>query len=882
VGSKVTIQLENSTVTTSTNFPSGRHSAYRAFTTVQNRWETLEFDYEQTLDGGTSVLSINNVAVLFQPSSYTGDTYYFDNVRILRQPEPPVVATTVLENYDGTSAISFDATGTNGAYTAGVANPSASGVNTSAKVAKYVRNGTQQYDVLFFDAKPAGTVIQDAGKFKDQRYQLALDLYTDAPVGTNVRITLQNKAAAAGTYPAGRNSTYILNTTKQNAWETLTLVYDGAPDGGTANVAIDQLAVLLAGNTTTSNTYYLDNIRIVKHVADPTYAAGTTLEDYDTTHNLTYLSSDGAYVPNAANPAAAAPNTSAKVGKYTRKATASYDVLSFGTSAVPDGAAFVKGNKVFALDLYTTAPAGTVISWQLEASMVSTPGNYPSGRHSIYQAAVQKSNAWQTLTFTYANSPDTSTPDASVDRVVLLAAPNSSTGDVYYFDNLRTLTASSTATNAAPTVSLTSPSASDSYAAPASLTLAATAADADGSVAKVEFYQGATLLGTSTASPYRYTWTGVAAGTYSLTAKATDNQGATTTSAAVSVTVGAATSPNLALNKPTVTSSTENGGTPGSAAVDGDATTRWSSAFADPQWLYVDLGATYSLNRVRLTWEGAYGKDYQIQTSPDASTWTTIKTVTGNTALDNDLTGLSGTGRYVRLYGTARGTQYGYSLYELAVYGTAASGGGGSTSSACTGTAANGDYSYEVSTAGSSVNWKFTPLSPIAGSSQSIIYVKAGAATGYAGYPMTAAGGSFTFAQAQATGTAISFYFTYRVGTSTSERTSAGSPHSYTVGTTCATARSAAALATTAQAQASSAAVEIYPNPVATALTVELPGPAAHTLTLRDVRGATLRVIQVAAGLPRVEVDMARFAPGVYLLTVAGGEGQKVHRILKN
>lgn len=878
VGSKITLQLENSNVTTATNFPSGRHSAYRAFTTGQNRWETVEFTYEQTLDGGTSVLDLNNVAVLFQPNSYAGDTYYFDNVRILRQPEPPVVATTVLENYDGTSTISFDAAGTNGAYTAGVANPSATGVNTSARVAKYVRNGTQPYDVLFFDAKPAGTVIQDAGKFKDQRYQLALDLYTDAPVGTNVRITLQNKAAAAGNYPAGRNSTYILNTTKQNAWETLTLVYDAAPDGGTANVAIDQLAVLFAGNTTTSNTYYLDNIRIVKHVADPTYAAGTTLEDYDTTHNLTYVSSDGAYVPNAANPAAAAPNTSAKVGKYTRKATASYDVLSFGTSAVKDGAAFVKGEKVFALDLYTTAPAGTVISWQLEASSVSTPGNYPSGRHSIYQAAVQKTNAWQTLTFTYASAPDPSTPDASVDRVVLLMAPNSSTGDVYYLDNLRTLTASSAPTNAAPTVSLTSPTAGASYAAPASLTLAATAADSDGSVAKVEFYQGSTLLGTSTASPYSYTWTGVAAGTYSLTAKATDNQGATTTSAAVSVTVSAATSPNLALNKPTFTSSTENGGTPGSAAVDGDATTRWSSAFADPQWLYVDLGASYSLSRVKLIWEGAYGKDYQIQTSADASTWTTIKTVTGNTALTNDLTGLSGTGRYVRLYGTARGTQYGYSLYELEVYGTA-TGGGGSISSACTGTAANGDYSYEVSTTSGTVNWKFTPLSPIAGSSQSIIYIKAGAATGYAGYPMTAAGSNFTFSQAQASGAAISFYFTYRVGTGTSERTSAGSPHSYTAGASCAAARLADAGATAPQA--GTAAGGVYPNPVATRLTVELRGAAAHTLTLRDLRGATLRVLRVADGVPSAELDLARLAPGVYLLTVANAEGQEVHRIVK-
>ncbi|RYY18118.1 MAG: glycoside hydrolase family 16 protein [Cytophagaceae bacterium] len=259
-GSKVTMQFENSSVTTSTNYPSGRHSSYKAFTTVQNRWETLEFTYEQTIDAGTSIFDINNVAFLFEPGTYAGDTFYFDNVRVLKQPDPPTVATTVLENYDGTSAISFDATGTNGTYSAGVANPSATGANTSAKVAKYVRNSTQPYDVLFFNATPAGTVITDAGKFKDQSYQLQLDLYTDAPVGTSVRITLQNKAAAAGTYPAGRNSTYVANTTKQNAWQTLTLVFDAAPDGGTANVAIDQLAVLFAGNSTTGNTYDLSQL----------------------------------------------------------------------------------------------------------------------------------------------------------------------------------------------------------------------------------------------------------------------------------------------------------------------------------------------------------------------------------------------------------------------------------------------------------------------------------------------------------------------------------------------------------------------------------------------------------------------------------------------
>jgi hypothetical protein len=109
--------------------------------------------------------------------------------------------------------------------------------------------------------------------------------------------------------------------------------------------------------------------------------------------------------------------------------------------------------------------------------------------------------------------------------------------------------------------------------------------------------------------------------------------------------------------------------------VDGNTGTRWSSAFSDPQWIQIDLGQTYSINHVTLNWEAAYGKAYQIQVSNDASTWTTIySTTTGNGAID-DLTGLSGTGRYIRMYGTQRATVYGYSLYEFQVYGTPTSSG---------------------------------------------------------------------------------------------------------------------------------------------------------------------------------------------------------------
>ncbi len=107
-------------------------------------------------------------------------------------------------------------------------------------------------------------------------------------------------------------------------------------------------------------------------------------------------------------------------------------------------------------------------------------------------------------------------------------------------------------TNVAPTVSITAPANNASYSAPASIVISANAADSDGTLAKVDFYRGTTLLGTDTTSPYTYTWSNVAAGSYSLTAKATDNSGGVTTSSAVAVTVTTATTtpPTVSLTAP--------------------------------------------------------------------------------------------------------------------------------------------------------------------------------------------------------------------------------------------------------------------------------------------------------------------------------------------
>jgi hypothetical protein len=124
---------------------------------------------------------------------------------------------------------------------------------------------------------------------------------------------------------------------------------------------------------------------------------------------------------------------------------------------------------------------------------------------------------------------------------------------------------------------------------------------------------------------------------------------------------------NLALHQPTTASSVQGPSWPASNATDGSQTTRWSSAFADPQWLQADLGTPQPVCQVVIHWEAAYAKAFQIQTSNDAVNWTTIYSTTAGTGGTQTLN-ITGTGRYIRMYGTTRATPYGYSIYELQVY----------------------------------------------------------------------------------------------------------------------------------------------------------------------------------------------------------------------
>ena len=172
------------------------------------------------------------------------------------------------------------------------------------------------------------------------------------------------------------------------------------------------------------------------------------------------------------------------------------------------------------------------------------------------------------------------------------------------------------------------------------------------------------------------TWTTVGSVSVSMASSAfiglavtAHNSSVVSTATFTNVNVSGTTTTNLSQGKPATASSSENSGVGPNYSVDGDSSTRWSSLYSDPQWLQVDLGATHSIREVKLSWEAAYGKAYQIQVSSDGSTWTTIYTQSNGSGGNEELTGLSGSGRYVRMYGTQRGTSWGYSLYEFQVFG---------------------------------------------------------------------------------------------------------------------------------------------------------------------------------------------------------------------
>jgi gliding motility-associated-like protein len=160
--------------------------------------------------------------------------------------------------------------------------------------------------------------------------------------------------------------------------------------------------------------------------------------------------------------------------------------------------------------------------------------------------------------------------------------------------------ASSTPSNTPPTGSIASPSNNSTFAAGSTIKIDANAADPDGSVSKVEFFSGSTKLGEDTAGPYSYNWTNVAAGTYQITIKVTDNKGAVYTSNAVTITVVGASNiaPSVSITSPADNATFDAGSTIAinANASDNDGTVSKVEFFSGSTKLGEDSSSPYSFS----------------------------------------------------------------------------------------------------------------------------------------------------------------------------------------------------------------------------------------------------------------------------------------------
>ncbi len=163
-------------------------------------------------------------------------------------------------------------------------------------------------------------------------------------------------------------------------------------------------------------------------------SAQVVWDNFEDSRKGTYGFISGTFIPYGQNPAPGGSNNSLVAAAYSRNPAEAFDVIILD-APMADLTSYRTGAKSMSIDVWSPA-AGTTVQITLENSILAEPANYPTGRHSVYLTTTTVAQQWETLTFNFTEQPDASVSDTNVDRIVLLFAPNTNTGDTYYFDNL--------------------------------------------------------------------------------------------------------------------------------------------------------------------------------------------------------------------------------------------------------------------------------------------------------------------------------------------------------------------------------------------------------------------------------------------------------------
>jgi len=348
-------------------------------------------------------------------------------------------AQTLYDNFETTRLVSYPVT--QGTFNQAAANPGTNAVNGSSTCALYTRDGGQQYAVIA--VKPNNGRMADVSAYAAGTKKISVKFRSPA-VGVVVQAVLQNSTKSnTNQYPNGKfGGDFTATTTVANAWETLTFTFAAASTGNfdptVLATDIDQMVLLVAPNSNNASTYYLDDITGPELIAGPTSALAVRqlYDNFDGTRAIKYIApkTSGSLKVDTLNPAPSAANNSARVARYTRS-TNQYDVLVVQPRGAPlaDVTNFKNNTLRMTMKVFSPAP-GITFQITLQDSTVANGSNYPAGRNSEYTTTTTATNAWETLTFSYANTPS-ATPNTGLNEIVLLIASNTTARRKVYIDD---------------------------------------------------------------------------------------------------------------------------------------------------------------------------------------------------------------------------------------------------------------------------------------------------------------------------------------------------------------------------------------------------------------------------------------------------------------
>ncbi|MCI1190092.1 T9SS type A sorting domain-containing protein [Hymenobacter sp. DH14] len=350
-------------------------------------------------------------------------------------------AQTLYDNFEATRLVSYPTV--LGTFTQNTPNPGTNAVNSSSTCALYTRDGAQQYAVIV--VKPNNAKMADVSAYAAGTKKISVKFRSPA-AGVVVQAVLQNSTKSnTNQYPNGKYAgDFNATTSVVNGWETLTFTFTAASTGNfdpTVTAAdVDQLVLLVAPGTNNAATYYLDDLmgpELLSTTPPPSNMAVRQLYDnYEGTRALKYVAykTSGGLKLDTLNNSVSAGNTSARVARYTRS-TNQYDsfVMQPRGAALADVTNFRNNTVHMTLKVFSPAP-GIAFQITLQDSTVAGATNYPAGRNSEYTATTTATNAWETLSFNYVNTPS-ATPNTGLNEIVLLVAPNTLAKRKIYLDD---------------------------------------------------------------------------------------------------------------------------------------------------------------------------------------------------------------------------------------------------------------------------------------------------------------------------------------------------------------------------------------------------------------------------------------------------------------